>query len=215
MVREVAGPFGIPDFIAVAGSGDLVKARLGLGVPPLLNEVDSGIAGVASSRYARDAAELALRLGWSKETVQRRTPHLLRTGALIERRTGRYVRPADLVPIGRLFAIETKVSNWRQAVRQGRTYRLWCENYVVVMPRVSTSSITELVALVAEDGSGLVIAGRWARRPRARRVQVSRALWGSEHVVAALAADPATNPPSLQNGADPREAQQSRHRRAS
>ncbi len=186
LIQEVAGPFGVADFVAVVGSNDRLRERVALGVPPLLNEIDAGIVAAASPKRGRNVASIAERLGWPLSTVERRLPALLKSGAVRELRPGRFVRPEPLVPIGRLYAVETKIRDWRRALKQARTYRLWCDNYVIVMPALSTSSLVEAHAAVDEDDGGLFVAERWLRRPRLRRSDPARRLWGSEYIVAAV-----------------------------
>jgi hypothetical protein len=88
--------------------------------------------------------------------------------------------------VGRLYAVENKVSDWKRAVRQGRSYQLWCDAYIVVMESLRAEPRAGLLAATAEDGAGVVIAGRWLSRPRVRQRASWRRLWGSEHVIAAL-----------------------------
>ncbi len=191
--EEVAGPFGIPDFLAVIGPRTLLRHRAALRVSPLLNEVDAGIVARASVRLGRSAEALAEQLSWDVGTVERRLPGLLRSGALMDVGAGRYVRPAALAPIGRLYAVETKVRDFRRALRQARTYALWCDNYVIVMPTLSEAVLDGAIDAVARDRGGLVVDGRWIQRPGGRRIQPAPRLWGSEHLVAATmrAASPA------------------------
>jgi hypothetical protein len=183
--QEVSGPFGIPDFVAVVASPTLLQDRVALSVPPLLNEVDAGIVAHASGGAGRGVETLATRLGWGVETVERRLPGLLKSGALRDLGRNRYVRPSALVPVGRLYAIETKVRDFRRALRQARTYALWCDNYVIVMRSLSEASLGEAAEAVARDRGGLVIAGQWAQRPGSRRLRPAQRLWGSEHLAAA------------------------------
>jgi len=182
---EVAGPFGIPDFLVVVGPRSLLRHRTALSVPPLLNEVDAGIVARASIRLGRNAETLAEQLGWEVGTVERRLPGLVRSGALTDLGAGRYVRPAALAPIGRLYAVETKIRDFRRALRQARTYALWCDNYVIVMPALSEAALGGAIDAVARDRGGLVIKGRWVQRPGGRRIPPAPRLWGSEHLVAA------------------------------
>jgi hypothetical protein len=183
--REVAGPYGIPDFLAVVGDPQKLADRSSLPVPPLLNEIDAGIVANAPLRSGLDAQGFAERLEWSPASIERRLPRLARIGALAER-GDRFVRPKGLNPIGRVYAIETKVKDWRRALKQARTYGLWCDNYVVVMSAISEGSLSEASANVAQDGGGLYVAGRWVLRPRAQNLNAARRLWGSEHVLAAI-----------------------------
>lgn len=195
VIRELAGPIGVPDYVAVVGPPERLTWRLRSSVPPLLNQIDAGIVAVASTGRPHTAQHLARRLGWSLETVARRLPLLVRSGALLEDPPGRYIAHADVQPIGRLYALEAKIRDWRRAVRQARKYRLWCDNYIIVMGSLSTSTLANAQAIVSEDGGGLVVGMQWVTRPGRSRLSAARRLWGSEHVVAALQKPRATSPP--------------------
>lgn len=186
VLREVAGPFGVPDFLAVVGASDALDARRALGVPPLLNQIDAGVVAAAAARAPRSAATLARRVGWPVESVERRIPELLRSGALVRAGRSSFVRPAELRPIGRLYAIETKVKEWKRALRQARAYSLWCDSYVIVMPSLGSVPLAQVVEAVVEDQGGLMVDGRWLQRPRLGTRTAAQRLWGSEHVVAAV-----------------------------
>lgn len=186
ILLETAGPYGVPDVLAIVGPLAALDARLALDVPPMLNQVDAGVIAAAAPAAPRTAETLARRLGWPVQTVGRRIPHLVRAGALVKVGPTTYVRPSALEPVGRLYAIEAKIKDWRRALRQARTYSVWCDSYVIVMPSISPSSIADLVDQVSADGGGIMLDGRWMRRPViARKPRVQR-LWGSEHVIAAF-----------------------------
>ncbi|MDO8393916.1 MAG: hypothetical protein Q7T31_05955, partial [Dietzia sp.] len=106
MIEEMTGPWGIPDLTALVAPRTKLSARMALPIPPLLHEVDAGVVSVAHPRAARSLSQLAAAVGWPEGTVQRRVSSLTRAGALIETNTGRYVRPAPLEPVGRLYAVE-------------------------------------------------------------------------------------------------------------
>ncbi len=201
VLREVVGPFGIPDLVAVVGHSSAVAARRKLPVPPLLNEVDAAFVGAASSGAPRRVETIARRLGWAVPILTRRLPDLLRSGALIETRPGVVVRPEALRPVGRLYAVETKVSDWKRAVRQGRQYQVWCDAYVVVMEPLGSQPSSDLARAAAEDGAGAIVGGRMLSRPRVRARPEWRRLWGSEHVIAALGhgSEPLRPPVSLKS----------------
>ncbi len=186
VLLETAGPFGVPDLLAVVGPLTLLEARLALDVPPLLNQVDAGVVAAAASGVPRSASTLARRLGWSLETVTRRLPRLLRTGALVRVGPETYIRPQSLGPVGRLYAVEAKVRDWRRAVRQARTYSVWCDSYVIVMPTLGSGSLPGVVEAVSADRGGLMIDGTWVRRPRISQRSTAQRLWGSEHAIAAF-----------------------------
>jgi hypothetical protein len=184
--RELAGPVGIPDFLAVVGPTLPMQRRLALPVPPLLNRVDAGIASALTPQRGKTIEQLSELLEWQPSTIERRIAGLLKDGALIDRGQGRFVRPSRLAPTGRLYAIETKVSNFSRALKQARAYSLWCYNYVIVMPALTPTVLHRATAAVEADRGGLVVDGRWICRPKHRPQSPFRSLWGSEHVIAAI-----------------------------
>lgn len=186
VVREMAGPVGIPDFTVLVGDLGLLDARLALGVPPVLNQLDAGIVAAASAAVARSPSALARTLGWGVETVRRRLPGLVRSGALLAARPDRYVRPAALGPIGRLYAVEAKVRDRQAAVQQARAYSSWTDSYVLVMGPLGRAPLQSLLNEVDVDRGGLVVDGRWLRRPVLRTLDPVRRLWSAEHFVAAV-----------------------------
>jgi DNA-binding Lrp family transcriptional regulator len=186
LLRELAGPMGIPDLTALIGDPAPLEARLGLEVPPLLNEIDAAIAGVAHAHAPRSAAALARELGWPKETILRRIPGLLRSGALVPSGEKTYTRPEGLRPVGEVVAIEAKVKDWSGALTQARTYSVWADNYVIVMGALAPSIISRLGDEVTRDLGGLVVDRTWVVRPRKREVARAKRMWASEHVVAGL-----------------------------
>jgi hypothetical protein len=186
LVTEMASPFGIPDFVALIGPGHSLFHRQALPVPPLVNELDAAIVATASSRAPRRATTLARELGWPVQTVVRRVPELVRSGALIETGSACYVRRPELVPLGRLYALETKVRDWRRALHQVRTYRLWADSYVVVLASLPQNAVELVRERVRQDGGGLVVADRTLERPRVHTLPKTRRLWAAEHLVAAI-----------------------------
>jgi hypothetical protein len=183
--RELHAPFGVPDLTVIVGDASARRNRLRLPVPPVLNEVDAGIVATASDIHPVSSRQLAHRLSWSLTTVTRRLRLVLRSGALREIAPDRYVRPSALQPIGTIFAIETKLNDWRRALTQCRTYRTWADSYVLVMPKVSIEGMKVLRRDVRRDGGGLFIGQEWVVYPRTTRLAKARRFWASEHVIAA------------------------------
>lgn len=166
VVPEFAGPFGIPDFTAYVGDIERIRGRHRLDVAPVLNELEAGVVSSAHVRRSLSAADLAALQGWPTAAISERLRGLVRRGALIQVGDDRYVRPDALEPGGRLYAIEAKVEDWRSALRQVRTYRVWADSYVLVMGRISDRAQAALLAEVRRDRGGLMVAGRWVVRPR-------------------------------------------------
>ena len=166
VVPEFVGPIGIPDFTAYVGPTSNLLDRQRIGVAPVVSDLDAGILSVAHVARPRSVDELASSLGWPAVRVTGRIRRLVAIGALIEARTGAYVRPTQIDASGRLYAIEAKVDDWRRALRQVRTYRIWADAYVIVMTGLSSRTKEALLAEVRRDRGGLVVDGEWLARPR-------------------------------------------------
>lgn len=187
MVSEMVGPIGVPDLTAVIHHPDALSARLAIGVAPLLHQVDAGVVAAARSVRGRSPEALAETLGWPVNTVGRRIPALLKAGALVRLRgRDRYIRPPELVPIGRMYAVETKVRNWGQAVSQGRGYGVWADAYVLVMGPLTDSVSDKVKERVLADRAGLVVDGKWVCRPVASGPSPANRMHASEHFIAAV-----------------------------
>lgn len=185
VVPEFAGPLGIPDFTAYVGDINRIRRRHDLDVPPVVNELETGILSAAYVRRASSAQSIAHALDWPVETVAGRMRGLIKRKALIETSAGQYVRPESLEPGGRLYAVEAKVDDWRSALRQVRTYRVWADSYVLVMGDLSERAQSDLTAEVRRDRGGLMVAGRWIVRPRLGHAAARRRIQAWELLAAA------------------------------
>lgn len=166
VVPEFSGPLGIPDFTAFVGDVSRIRVRQRLDVAPISNEMESGIISAAHSRRASSTQAIAHSLGWPADMVSSYIKALKKKRALIELAPDRFVRPKPLQPGGRLYAVETKVSDWKSALRQVRTYRVWADSYVLVMGRLSERPQAALMAEVQQDQGGLMVSGQWVVRPK-------------------------------------------------
>lgn len=186
VVQEMTGPIGIPDLTALVADLSLLRSRLAIEVQPVLNQLDAAIVATTKPSAPRSHQALAKALGWPVETIMRRVPHLVRSGALIAVRPDRYVRPAALRPLGRLYAIEAKVSDRGAAIQQARAYGAWADSYVLIMGALGPRPLQLLLDEVEADGGGLVVDGKWLRRPVMRSLDPARRFWSAEHFVAAV-----------------------------
>lgn len=182
LVEELRGPWGVPDAAAcVVKAGDFA-ARLACGVPPLLSEQDARLVAAASGWQRREELGVAARV--RGDQLRRRVGQLVRSGALVER-DGRLRRDPALVPLGRLWALEAKASDWRAGLVQARGYRLWADGAVLVVGALPRDT-GPLVAEADRMGLGLYGEGRWLSRPRLTLPGPARRLWASEHMLAAV-----------------------------
>lgn len=187
-VRELSGPFGVPDFVALVGGKHRLELRSKLGVPAVLNEVDARILTATPSRGSTTIGDLEMVVPLPRLLTQRRVAHLTRVGALLRTGAGRLRRPGALGPLGSIYAIEMKVADVRRGIAQCRRYHVWADSYVLIMGMLSDVQL-EQAQVVKADGGGLVVDGRMIYRARARR---SAAAWqrllASEHFFAATRA---------------------------
>lgn len=190
LIPELVGPYGVADLVACYLDRQRLAARLALLVPPLLNEIDAALIAAASVRQQHAPGALARRLGYPERLVLRRLRLLLRSGALVQRSRG-LSRPTALRPLGRLFAFEAKIDDWRRALRQASTYALWTDRSTVVLSRY-LSNWKQVCESVRHAKLGLAVCSDFVRRPPPTRLPNTRRLWASEHVVAAIAGQDVT-----------------------
>lgn len=186
VVPEMFGPLGVPDFLVMVGGDKVLNARLSSGIPPILSELDCSVIASLYSARPRSATAVADSLGWTVDNVAVRLQQLKKTGAVSETPSGRFLRHSSLSSGGTLYAIEVKVRDWPQAVRQSRGYRTWANNYVVVLGPIGEQARSSVTAEVEADGAGLFIDGKWIRKPSRRLPEPLRSLMGFEHLVASL-----------------------------
>ena len=184
-IREMTGPVGIPDITALVADLSRLRLRLASEIRPILSQLDAAIVAGAAVNRPRSPTTLARGLGWPTETITRRLPYLIQARALIPAHENSYLRHPALGPIGRLYAIEAKVSNRHAAIQQVRAYSAWADGYVLVMGPLGQRPLELLLEDVDTDGGGLIVDGRWLRRPVMKVHSVARRFWAAEHFVAA------------------------------
>jgi hypothetical protein len=183
---EMPGPIGIPDATALVGDPTGVRARISCGVEPILNRLDVAIISAMPNGAPRTIDLIARELGWGVETVDRRMSYLLRSGAVAKEPTGSFIRRSEIRALGRIYALEAKVNNVNAALRQARAYAAWADAYVLVMGPLSKTATERIKVGVTSDRGGLMVDGRWLRRPRLRPPTPALRLWASEFFVASL-----------------------------
>lgn len=191
VVPEMPSPLGLPDFVALVGGREWLDARVAASVPPVLSEIECAVLAALSPVRSLAPESVARRIGWAPSEVQRVTIRLTRVGAVSASSTGAVRLHPALRPTGTMFAVEVKLKAWHRAILQGRTYRTWADNYVVVLGRVGATAEARAKESARSDGGGLFTDGGWVVRPRSRKPVASRRLQGFEHLYAALSSGPA------------------------
>lgn len=186
---EFAGPYGVVDLLAITYTGTRLIDRWRSGIPPFLGRLESRLVSAAPSGRAISLEALATRVGRSVQDVRRPVRNLLAAGALVSGDNTLYRRSPLVEPIGRLWALEAKVTDWRKGLGQATQYGLWADASAVVLGRLSVDP--DYLSLEARRlGIGVAIQSKWLVRPKLRRQSFEDRLWASEHALAALLTSP-------------------------
>lgn len=187
LVPEMPSPLGLPDFIALSDGSSWLQTRQMAGVQPILSESECSVLAALHPGQALSRETVARRSGWSLSDLEPVVSRLVNAGAIETTPGGAHRVNPSLVPSGSMFALEAKVKDWQKAVLQGRAYRTWANNYVVVLGAVGPVAERRAAERVRDDGAGLFSSSGWIVRPRARQPAPAKRLWGFEHLYAALA----------------------------
>lgn len=185
VVPELHGPCGVVDLGLLETTDDILAARLGLGIPPLLNQLDAAIVGCLSARRPLGLATVARSLGWPERDLSGRVTHLRRRGVIAQLRSGCLVRPEGLKPLGHLSVYEAKVNDWKRGFAQAATYATWADDATLALQRLPRDP-SRALAMATDLRLGLIADGHWERRAEVQRLPRKTRMWASEHLVAAL-----------------------------
>lgn len=180
-VREFVGGRGVADAVAIVGWHAATQDRVKLGLPPLLSETDCAIVAALSPNQTRTIATLTRKTGISENQLVRRIRQLT-TGGYVQVSGSGYRRVRGLEPIGRAYALEAKVSDWRQGASQALRYSTWCDAAAVVLIK-DPRNLGEVKSHCSAFGLGLAANGRWIKRPRIGRPNPGLRLAMSEQFV--------------------------------
>lgn len=181
---QFAGPSGIADLVAVTRAQELLAARLRLGAPSLSRFADTSVVAAVAVRRTTRAPYVAKALGISEAQAARRLRQLSDAGFLSQNGSG-YRRHPVFVPIGRMYAFEAKVSDWRQAIAQALRYARWADAAGIVLLK-PPKDVESLKAYARALRIGVAVENRWLVRPVLQRVSPGLRLLSSEIFVAAL-----------------------------
>lgn len=170
IVREFPGGRGVADVVAVTGWQEPARRRIALQLPFLLNETDCAVVAALSPNQTRTLPIVAKKLGMSDTQLVRRVRPLV-TAGYIEPSGSGFRRVQALEPIGRAYALEAKVSDWRQGISQALRYSTWCDAAAVVLLK-APRDLSEVKARCTLLGLGLATEGRWIVRPRIGRTHI-------------------------------------------
>jgi len=191
VVPEMPSPLGLPDFVAAVGVDGWMEARMDAGLSPILSEIECAVLAATSPTRPLAVSTIARRVGWSVPEARNVVVRLVRADAMLQTTSGLVVAHPALRPTGTLFAVEAKLKKWQRALLQGRTYRTWADNYVVVLGDVGVTAQSRAAKRIAEDGGGLFTQSGWLVHPRSRQPFPARRIQAFEHLFAAMSSSPA------------------------
>ncbi|HKZ14109.1 MAG TPA: hypothetical protein VJL81_09730 [Solirubrobacterales bacterium] len=188
VAREIVGPLGIADLVAVQFDQGALKDRRSAGIRPMDDFLALRITA-SCRRRSFSVAELADLLGISRSGIRRAARIGWEAGALLEDGDGvrRYRTHPAWKPVGRrMVAAELKRSDWRRAIHQAWAYQAWANaTWLVLGQRPPRDAPAEL----AKAGIGLAYLGEdealnvVVRPPRARRLSGVVSVWTAEQAL--------------------------------
>lgn len=179
-VVEFQGPRGVPDLLVMTRGLGSLRHRLEHGAPFIDSPADCAVVTALNIKRPMTSNSVALATGMSLEQVERRLRALTYAGMVVTHGQG-YCRRADLEPIGRTYAFEAKVSDWRRGLDQALRYSAWCDASSLVLLR-GPADIVGLIEQCTQLDIGLAIRDEWVRRPRLGRPQPDLRLAASERL---------------------------------
>lgn len=179
-VVEFPAPRGVPDLLCLTKGFDGLKRRLSGDLPIIESAADCAVVAALSVNRTRSAPTIARTIGMSDTQVQRRLRALTHDGIALPHGTG-FRRAAAIGPIGRMYAFEAKVSDWRGGLVQAMRYSAWADATVLVLLH-PPSNLRDVTDHCARLGVGLAVRDSWIRKPKLVPPQPALRLQASERL---------------------------------
>ena len=183
-IAEFVGPNGVADFVILTRAEENLANRIASGLPYLSTISEAALVAAVPVNRTRTLRWLAKELGITERHLAGLVRRLARAGILIPTGGG-YRRNPAMVPVGRMYALEAKVSDWRRAMSQAMRYATWSDAVGVVLlslPKDPAVAIARARSLQI----GLAVGNAWLVRPKLRRGKAALRLWSSERFVRAV-----------------------------
>jgi hypothetical protein len=185
LIPECRMPIGLPDLLVASLDQAAVLRRLAVGAPPILSEPAMRVAAHLSATRPTMVDSLTASLGSTKRQGRRALLGLAKLGA-VRREGDQWFRAAGFEPVGRTYALEAKVDDWRSGLDQCLRYGAYVDSTTLVLPRMSEKVRMTAVDRFSALGVGLFVGGKWLVRPRLSKLKGAKRLLASEYVLAAL-----------------------------
>lgn len=185
IAREVVGPHGIADLVAVQFDAEALRARKAAEIHAT-EDIGAVRAILACRRTARSTADLSRLLGLSDSSVRRAVRVGYEVGALEDAGARRHLANGAWRPVARrLVAVELKRSDWQRATHQLWAYQGWASSAWLVLgkpPPLSAikglSGMGTGLGYLGQDGNTQVVL-----RPKTKRLSGVASIWAGEQVL--------------------------------
>ncbi len=182
---ECSLPTGIPDVLVLMADRAALTRRMNAGVEALTSSPEVQLLAACGVSRSSRLERLAAAGGVSQERARTIMRSLVKRGAAFGDPQRGWIRNPDLLPIGRVIAIEAKIGDWRSGLDQCLTYLTHADGALLVA-RISLAVRERAKESARRDGVGLVIDDTWIARPVLVRHGLARRLRTSEHLLAHL-----------------------------
>jgi hypothetical protein len=180
LAPEFRGARGVVDLLAVTRVGSRFVERTQIGAPFVTSEANSAVLARLSPRATRSPRHVATAVGMSERQALTRLRALVRTGAAEQVGNG-YRRRPGFDPIGRSYALEAKVDDWKKGLSQALRYASWADAAGVVL-LVAPQNLAAVKARYRALRIGLAIGDSWVVRPVIGRPDPGRRMALSEQL---------------------------------
>jgi hypothetical protein len=180
LAPEFRGARGVVDLLAVTRVGDKFTERTRIGAPFVTSEANSAVLARLSPRVTRSPRYIARAVGMTERQTLTRLRVLARTGAAAQVGSG-FRRRVGFDPIGRSYALEAKVDDWKKGLSQALRYASWADAAGVVL-LVAPQNLTSVKARFRALKIGLAIGDSWIVRPVIGRPDPGRRMALSEQL---------------------------------
>lgn len=199
-VVEFPSPRGVPDLLVATRAYEALGRRLSSGLPFVESPSDCAVIAALKVKRTRSIESVSSETGISVAQVERRLRALSNLGVAIAHGLG-YRRSPEIEPIGRIYAFEAKVSDWRRGLSQALRYSEWSDASSLVLLR-PPSNLDDVADRCATLDIGLAVRDEWIRKPKIGRPHSALRLEASERLaleVSNLKSEPLASCVGLQN----------------
>jgi hypothetical protein len=192
VVPEFSAANGIADLVALVSAEQGIRDRFSSGAGYLQSVSEASVASVFPTRRKVRADRAIGRLDMSERQARAIVAKLVLRGVL-HRQGSYFIRDPAVVAVGRMYALEAKVADWRRGMTQSLRYSTWSDAAAVVLAK-NPHDVERARERAKSFGIGMAVGSKWVVRPRLRRGSPGLRLLSSEIFLASIAGGSYHNP---------------------